>query len=254
MENSAFNLLAFVTQYSFWVAFSAMASSAVYFAIERNTLTPKYSAVASLSMMVVFIAAINYFYMKDMVGLDASFATIAEFPTEFRYIDWILTTPLILAVVVCLTDADNKAWLMTKLMIADVIMIFVGFIGEVDINQSGGGTATGWITFLIATAAFVYIIAVLYGEVSRAAADLPEGLSASFSTLKNFLVFSWAIYPVGFMIAMFGIDSMEFLVTRELAYSIADVVSKVGFGMLAVSVAKKLSQYEIRQLKNQSAG
>jgi bacteriorhodopsin len=239
------NLLALATQYSFYMTFSGMFAATIYFWMERNNLTPRYSVVASLCMMVTCIAAVNYASMRGMVGLDGSYETLSRFPTEFRYADWVLTTPLILATLVMLTNSSNKVLLAAKLMAADVLMIVSGYIGEVDVNQAGGGTTMGWIGFLIGCAAFAFILVKIYGELNEAAADLPDEIRSSFSFLQNFILIAWMIYPLGYMAPLLGYQG-DLLAIRELIYCIADLSAKAGFGIMAVSLAKKLSLLEIK--------
>lgn len=252
MEETTFSLLTLATQYMFHVCFAGMLAGAIYFHMERHNLTPKYSVVASLSMMVVAIAAINYSYMKEGIGLDGSYATFSSFPTEFRYADWLLTTPLILSVLVMLTNTANKAGLVTKLVVADVLMIIAGYIGEIDINQAGGGTTTGWVCFITSCVAFAYILVVVFGELAESAAEMPAELRRTFGYLQSYVLITWIVYPIGYLAPLLGYQG-DLLVIRELIYCIADLTAKVGFGMLAVSLAKKLSLLEIKQLEMQSA-
>lgn len=246
MEQTAtYSLLALATQYSFYMTFSGMFAATVYLWMERNNLTPRYSVVASLSMMVCCIAAVNYAAMKEMVGLDGLYSTLSDFPTEFRYADWVLTTPLILAAMVMLTNSPRKGVLLAKLMIADVIMIVAGYIGEVDINAAGGGTTLGWGGFIVGCIAFAFILVTLFSELNEAAADLPDDLRPTFSVLQNFVLIAWMIYPLGYMVPLLGYQG-ELLALRELIYCIADLAAKAGFGILAVSLAKRLSLHEIK--------
>ncbi len=241
---SEFSLLTLAAQYSFYMAFAGMFAATIYLWMERNNLTPRYSAVASLSMMVTCIAAVNYASMKGMAGLDGDYDTLSNFPTELRYADWILTTPLILAVLVLLTNTKNKSSLLARLMVADAIMILAGYMGEVDVNRSGGGTTIGWVGFLIGCAAFAYILVTIYGELNEAAADMSENLRRTYGYLQHFLLLTWIIYPLGYLAPLMGYQG-ELLALRELLYCIADISSKAGFGMLAVSLAKQLSLLEI---------
>jgi bacteriorhodopsin len=61
------------------------------------------------------------------------------------------------------------------------------------------------------------------------------------------------IYPLGYMVPLLGYEG-EMLVTRELIYCIADLAAKAGFGILAVSLAKKLSLHEISQRQGNAYG
>jgi sensory rhodopsin len=247
--HATFSILILATQYMFNVTFAGMFAATIYFIMERNNLTPKYSVIASLCMMVVCIAAINYYHMAAGVGLDGQYATLSRFPTAFRYADWVLTTPIILSSLVMLTNSPNKGALAAKLMIADAVMIILGYIGEVVTNEAGGGTTTSWVCFMAACGGFVYILIVMYGELAEAAADFPPDLRSTFGLLQNFVLISWMVYPIGYLAPLLGYKG-ELLAVRELVYCIADLSAKVGFGILVVSLAKKLSLLEIEQKEN----
>ncbi|MEQ8332520.1 bacteriorhodopsin [Nisaea sp.] len=243
-----YSLLVLATQYSFTAAFAAMAAGTLYFMMERNNLTPEYSPVASLCAMVSLVAAINYFVMKDTVGLDGQAASLAGFATDYRYIDWLITTPLLLAVLpVLLGRSRMNNGMMARLLAVDVLMIVVGYIGEVSINRAGGGTMTGWWCLLISMACWFYILYVLFAEIGRALEGADSYLKSSLGFLRTYLVISWVVYPLGYLIAVLDLSD-NLLIGREMVYCIADVIAKVGFGMAAVSVAKRLSamQWEAR--------
>lgn len=236
-----YSLLVLMTQYSFAAAFAAMAAGTLYFAMERHNLTPEYSAVASLSAMVSLVAAINYFVMKDMVGIDGQPSSLEGFTTDFRYIDWLITTPLLLAIIPVLLGARGlDKGMMARLLTADVIMIVVGYIGEASINRSSGGTMVGWWCLLISIGFWFYILYVLFAEIGRALEGADADLASSLGFLRAFIVIGWLVYPLGYLIAALDV-SRDLLIARELVYCFADVINKVGFGMVAVSTAKRLS-------------
>ncbi len=241
--------LVLVTQYAFFMTFSGFAASVVYFFMERNNLTPRYSVVASLSAMIVGIAALNYLSMVDFVGRDGMYESIANFPTAFRYVDWILTTPLILAVLALLTSDEHRIAIAVKLGVADALMVLSGYLGEVSINEAGGGTAAGWVWFLVSCVAFGYILYVVYGQLAQAAGTVPEELRGAFNGLRNFVIISWLIYPLGYLVPLLGFGG-PLLVIRELLYCIADLAAKTGFGMVAVSLAKRLSLLEVEKSRS----
>lgn len=235
-------MLELVTQYAFNMTFIGMAAGTVYFVLERNNMTPRLSPVASLAAMVTVIAAINYYNMGDLVESAVAGTEAFAFPTEYRYTDWILTTPLLLAIITLLTGQKPVALLLTKLMVADVAMILLGYFGEVTINQAGASLA-GWSLFLASMVPFAYILVVLFGEIGEAANQIPASARGAFDLLRYFIAVGWMIYPLGFLISLLGIGG-DFLLLRELAYSVADLVNKVGFGLVAIHVAKTLSLHE----------
>jgi bacteriorhodopsin len=235
------SLLVLATQYSFAVSFAAMAAGTLYFLMERANLTPDYSPVASLAAMVSFVAAINYYTMKDMVGLSGSAAELASFPTDFRYVDWLITTPLLLAMLPVLLGGKRfDTGLMIRLVSADVLMIAFGYVGEVSINNSGGGTMLSWWCLLASMVLWFYILYDLFAGIGRASEGAAAEVVSALGVLRTFVVVGWLVYPLGYVVAALDLaDSL--LVARELIYCIADVVNKVGFGMVAVAAAKRMS-------------
>ena len=74
---------------------------------------------------------------------------------------------------------------------------------------------------------------------------MPDSLRSSFSGLQNFVIIVWLIYPLGYLATLLGFKNELFL-ARELIYCIADLTAKAGFGIAAVSLAKKLSLHEVK--------
>ncbi|MFP4520324.1 MAG: bacteriorhodopsin [Oceanicaulis sp.] len=232
-------LLLQIVQYSFWIGFSAMAAGVVYFALERQSLAVEYQLVGTLSAALVAIAAINYWEMKDFAFLAADGEIV--FPTAFRYVDWLLTTPMLLAIIPLLLGLEKgRGALMAQLVIADVVMIVTGYIGEASINDGLLPTTVGWIFYAIGVLAFFYILFVLFATMSAAQARLPAERARAIGALKIFIALGWAIYPLGFFVTLIG-DGAGAGLMRELIYNIADVINKVGFCMIAVAAAKSAS-------------
>ena len=236
---------AFLTQlveFSFWIGFSAMAAGTVYFALERQSLAVEYQLIGTLSAALCAIAAINYWEMKDFF---MSAAPGEVFPTSFRYIDWLLTTPMLLAIIPLLLGIQSgRAKLMAQLIIADIVMIAAGYVGEVSINGSMLPTVIGWVFYAVGVLAFAYIVFTLYAVMSAAEANLPPERAAAIARLKVFISAGWLIYPAGFFITLLGEGAGAGLM-REFVYNIADVINKVGFCMIAVSAAKAASYVRV---------
>jgi sensory rhodopsin len=234
------DILALTTQYCFFIAFSGMAAGALYFTMESKNLALEYRPVATLSAMVAFIAAINYWLMKTTIGMDGQVETVLKFQTDLRYIDWVLTTPLILCIFPALLGMRGKTTgLLTKLVLADLVMIIAGYFGEVEINRAHD-TMTGWVCFVIAMGGWAFIMVTLWGLITNVAQEQPIEIRRTLDTLKVFLLVGWTVYPLGYMLPLLEAGPTASML-RELVYCIADVVNKVGFGMIAVAAAKRMS-------------
>ena len=119
------------------LAIAAMLGSFVFFVIARNQLTPKYRPALIMSSLVVGIA--GYHYWRIFNSWEAAYtlrdgayvASGAHFNDAYRYVDWLLTVPLLLAelVAVLALKREVRGPMMTKLIIASVLMIAVGYPG-----------------------------------------------------------------------------------------------------------------------------
>ncbi|SDW19175.1 Bacteriorhodopsin [Marinococcus luteus] len=242
------NLLVLATQYMFWVGFVGMAAATLFFLVERSSLNPEYRSTATVAGLVTFVAAVHYYFMKDAVGTSGLVSEIEAFPTEIRYVDWLITTPLLLIKFPLLLGLKGKVGnlLLVKLLIADVIMIVSGYIGETSINAAGGFTQLGLWSFVIGTAAWFYIIYLLYTSVTAAAKKKPAPIKKALMNMRLFILIGWAIYPIGYAVTLLY-SGIEVQLTRELIYNFADLTNKVGFGLIAFFAVKTMSSLANKQ-------
>lgn len=226
--------------YTFLLTFLVMAAGALYFALERDSLPREYRAASTISAVYLFIAASNYYFMRTVVGQGADLNTIATFPTELRYLDWLITTPLMLVMFTVLLGVKNKAVLVV-LVVADMIMIGTGYVGEVILNRNGP-SIEAWAMFLVGCLAYLVILYMLFSTISEAQEEALEPIAKGLARMKLFIIFGWAIYPIGFVVALLAPDSLDAKLWRELIYNIADGINKVGFAIVTVAAAKAVAR------------
>ena len=74
--------------FTFFVGCMAMMAASAFFFLSMNSFDNKWKTSILVSGLITFIAAVHYWYMRDY------WATVGESPTFFRYVDWVLTVPL----------------------------------------------------------------------------------------------------------------------------------------------------------------
>ena len=74
--------------FTFFVGTMAMMAASVFFFFELNNTSKKWRTSVLVSGLITFIAAVHYYYMRGY-NLETG-----DSPTFFRYVDWILTVPL----------------------------------------------------------------------------------------------------------------------------------------------------------------
>jgi bacteriorhodopsin len=206
-----------------------MVAATFFFWVERDRAVGKWKTSLTVAAMVTGIAAIHYFYMRG-VWIDTGSS-----PTVFRYVDWLLTVPLqivefylILAAIAVVSI--SVFW---RLLIASVVMLVAGYIGEVSAMGDGGSL---WSGFWIGMVAWLYIIwEVFKGEASQISAS--KGTAASkkaFNALRMIVTVGWAIYPIGYYLGYTGSADAG---TLNIVYNLADFVNKIAFGVVIWAAA-----------------
>ena len=204
---------------SFWIISAAMVAATYFFTVERDRAEGKWKTSLTVAAMVTGIAAIHYFYMRGV------WVSTGESPLVFRYVDWLLTVPLqiIEFYLILAAIAVVRAALFWKLMIASIVMLVFGFLGEL-------GAMSYWPAFAIGMAGWLYIIYEIFaGEASQisAASGTPASQYA-FNALRLIVTVGWAIYPIGYILGA-GEGGEAGL---NLIYNLADFVNKIAFGVV----------------------
>ena len=217
-----------LTFYLFWLACVCMGAATVFFFLERSNVPAKYQTTLTVSGLITGIACFHFFKM-------AAIYEGGGFPTEYRYIDWVITTPLMLIKFPLLLGLGAKGKkLLTQLVALDLIMIATAYVAEV----SAVGSGMWWSFFLVACVAELLIVGILYTRMNDAILDSPQPISKAVRLMRTFILVGWAIYPIGFLMALTG-ESGGAL--RELFYNVADVINKVGFGLVAYNGIKAIA-------------
>ena len=216
---------------SFWLATAIMLASTVFFFIERSDVIGKWKTSLTVAGLVTGIAFWHYLYMRDI------WVMVGDTPTVYRYIDWLITVPLqiIEFYLVVAAVTTISAIIFWKLLIASILMLVFGYLGETGLMD----VTIGWILGMIAW--FYIIYEIFFGET--AAANAGSGNAASqqaFNTIKWIVTVGWAIYPLGYAIGYFGggVDANSL----NIIYNLADLINKTLFGLAIWAAAKADSE------------
>ena len=219
--------------FTFFLTSIAMLAATVFFFIERGSVAEKWKLSLTVSGLITGIAAVHYYYMRT-VWIETGMS-----PTEFRYIDWILTVPLMCVEFYLLTGVGLK-----KMVTASIIMLITGYFGEAGLLPVANIGPAFW--GLLSGLAYLFIVNEVYrGEIALAAAKASKKIANANSLLLKFIIIGWGIYPLGYLIGTgdgqgySGLNGIIDTDARELIYNIGDAVNKIGFGLVIWSVAKK---------------
>lgn len=233
--------LTLITQYTFLISMLGMAAGTAYFWLERDGLSVEFRPAATIAGIYTGIAAFMYFKMQGLVGIDGNVQALLAFPTYYRYVDWIITTPLMLLnLAILLQVSTEKRGVIFIMLAADLLMITFGYFGEIYTNRPGA-EFQAWTLFGVGCLAWMLLLFIVYGILGDAAKDKVAPVRKAFGNMRRFITFGWIIYPLGFMVGLMSHDPVA-KILRELVYNVGDLVNKVGLGLIAVLAAKQITR------------
>ncbi len=244
----------FSTVYNlFSLVIASMLFTALFLLFSQRQVTPRYRNAVVVSAIVCGIAAYHYFRIFENfkesyppgtnVGSPHPLSNI-EFNEAYRYVDWLLTVPLLLietVAVMALTRATQRS-LLYKLVPASALMIALGYPGELSSD-----TLTRGVWGALSTIPFLYLLYVLFVELSRSVERQPAEVVHTIKMLRISLVGLWGVYPIAYMFPMIGGDffgGAGGFVLRQTGYSIADILAKAAYGLAIYKVARVMSRLE----------
>ena len=224
--------------FTFFVGTMAMMAAAIFFFMETGNTAPQWRTSVLVSGLITFIAAVHYYYMRGY-NLDTG-----DSPTFFRYVDWLLTVPLMCVEFYLITKkVGAKVSLLWKLIFASVVMLVTGYIGEAIHPED----TVSWVWGLVSGLAYFYIVyLVWFGDVAKLASASTPAVNSAVKTLGWFVLVGWAIYPLGYILGtkggLFGIeivaDRAAAKIAMDIVYNIGDAINKIGFGLVIYALSR----------------
>jgi len=219
----------------FWllIGLFGMSAGAALILLIGKAKTPKEGLATILHGIVPIIAACSYFAMAAGQGsvMLPNGVPGAASPYEFyfaRYVDWLLTTPLLLTALsmTAMHAGLRRPGLLVGIVLADVLMIVTALFF--------GLSAVPWIKwtwFAISCGAFLAIYYVIWGplraEAERQRADVRDTYRGN-ATLLSVI---WFVYPVILLVDPEGLNLIGPTASVAL-FAIVDLLAKVGYGLL----------------------
>ncbi len=223
---------------SFWIISMALIAATAFFFLERDRVSAKWKTSLTVSGLVTLVAAVHYFYMRDV------WVATGTTPTVFRYIDWLITVPLLMIEFYLILAAITKvqAGIFWRLMIGTLVMLIGGYLGE-------AGYMPVWPAFIIGMAGWAFIVYEIFlGQAGKiSASSAPPAVQSAFNTMRLIVTLGWAIYPIGYFFGyLTGANTADSANALNIIYNAADVLNKIAFGLIIWSVAVSESERAAR--------
>jgi bacteriorhodopsin len=231
--------------FSFTIA--VMGAATVFFFLSRSQVAAPYRTALTVTGLVTLIAL--YHYVRIFNSWEGAYALVdgamkqtgAGFNDAYRYVDWLLTVPLLLVeliLVMRLSRAETRAKA-TKLGLLAALMVLLGYPGEISSDPG-----TRWLWWSLAMIPFVFIVYDLFIGLKSSIDSQPREARGLVSTARWLTVVSWLFYPVVFVFPMIGFTGGSATTAVQVGYTVADVVAKAVFGVLIYMIAARKSEAE----------
>lgn len=232
---------------SFSFTIAAMGAATIFFFLGRSQVSRTYRTALTITGLVTLIASYHYFRIfESWVGSYTVVANVIKptgiaFNDAYRYVDWLLTVPLLLIELILVMKLSRAETVSkgTRLGLLAALMIVLGYPGE--ITSSPG---IRWVFWALAMVPFVIIIYELFSGLSDAIEKQPADVKGLVNTARWVTVLSWSFYPVVYVFPMIGFSGGGAETAVQVGYTVADIVSKVGVGLLVYVIAVRKSEAE----------
>jgi bacteriorhodopsin len=241
--------------------FAAMAASTLFYWLRLSSIHERYKSALVITGLVTFIAAYHYLrifqswvdaYEYPAAQLNKTTGdyeiqdpvlTGKPFNDAYRYMDWLLTVPLLLIEIVLVMDltpaeTTKKSWM---LGVAAGLMIILGYPGELILDKSQ--ISTRWIYWALAMIPFAFVvITLIFGLRKATAAESDPSIRNKIKTAQYLTIISWLTYPIVYIIPMFGVSGADAVVGIQMGYCLSDIISKCGVGFIIYGITNAKSK------------
>ena len=221
-----YNVLSFGT--------AVMFGAFVYFLTQMKAVSKQYQAGIAVSAIVVGIAGYHYY----RIWSDFGEGVMNE---GYRYADWLITVPLLIVelLIVLGVAQKDRTNLMLKLVPASILMIGLGYPGEV-----ADGNGAKWTFWILALIPFTYILKTLYDELQKAGQRETGAVAKQIKNATYVLLSTWLVYPIAYLFPIFDANSEALETLRQVGYTFADITSKCLYGLMILWIAKARTEVE----------
>ncbi len=229
--------------FSFTIA--AMGATTLFLWLNRSQVSHYYKPALTIGGLVTFIAA--YHYVRILGSWDGAYEVVngtiqstgVAFNDAYRYVDWLLTVPLLLVELILVMRLSKSETVSKSVRLGSLaaLMILLGYPGEIS-NAAG----VRWLWWSLSMIPFLWIVYELFVGLKASLDSQPAGARPLVNTARFLTIFAWAFYPIVFLFPMLGLEGGVANTFVQVGYSIADIVAKAVFGILIYFIAVRKSE------------
>merc|ERR1740116_516971 len=229
---------------------ASMMATTMYLWFRSFAVQDKFKSAVLISGLVTFIAAYHYIRILNSwvesyeysVGHSDPQLTGVPFNDAYRYMDWLLTVPLLLIeiLLVMKLDAETFSAKSKTLGVGSALMIISGYYGELVVT---GDLTPRWVCWFLSMSFFLYIVyELLVGLAAATKSKENPIIAGKIGTAQVMTCISWCTYPIVYLFPMFHLNPAKSVVGIQLGYCVSDIISKCGVGLVIYQISYAKSQ------------
>jgi bacteriorhodopsin len=226
---------------------ASMMATTMFLWFRVSAVKDQFKSAVLISGLVTFIAAYHYirifnswveaYSYSGVKQGDGPTMTGVPFNDAYRYMDWLLTVPLLLIEILLVMKLDagtfgTKAWVLGA---GSALMIISGYYGELVVT---GDLTPRWVCWFASMSFFLYIVyELLVGLAAATQSEADPEIAGKIKTAQVMTVISWCTYPIVYLFPMLGISAATAVVSIQLGYCASDIISKCGVGLVIYQIS-----------------
>merc|ERR1712166_1045941 len=239
---------------------ASMMATTLFLWFRSFAVKDKYQSAVLISGLVTFIAAYHYMRIFNSwveayhyslgelkngeLAMQTPTLTGIPFNDAYRYMDWLLTVPLLLIEILLVMKLDERTFSdkAFTLGIGSALMICSGYYGELVVT---GDLSPRWGCWFLSMVFFLYIVyELLVGLADATSAEADPVIAGKIRTAQVMTVISWCTYPIVYLFPMLGINAANAVVGIQIGYCCSDIISKCGVGLVIYQITYAKSAKE----------
>ena len=233
----------------FNLSIALFGGASLLFILTRRMVAGTYSLAVSMMAAVTAMACYHYFRIYDnwLAAFTQQGALYVPsgvpFSYAYRYADWLGTVPLLVTAVMLVLDLGRQksASLISRMALSAALMVILGYLGEGQNTSMAARAAWG----LASCVPFVYMLFILWGELTRVLRFESERVRELFTKLRWGLLASWCFYPLVYALPILGLGGAHNLLLIQVGNSAADLIAKVGTGLFLLTIAREKTEEDL---------
>jgi len=249
---------------------ACMLASTAFFWLRMPYIHRDFRSALAITGLVTFIATYHYFRIfeswvsahgfplpgmntpgkpEDGYKISDPVLTGIPFNDGYRYMDWLITVPLLLIEIVLVMNLSAKETFKKSFWLggAAATMVILGYPGEVALTPDEVNYR--WIFWALAMLPFAYIVFVLIWQLRKAVnAETDPHIRRLIRAAQWGTIASWHTYPIVYMLPMLGVSGATAVTAIQVGYTISDIIAKCGVGFLIYFVTAAKSERAARNV------